>query len=47
MLPAIVASSLAIGFLMTALSSVIVSQVPAAKLASGTAMSVTARAVGA
>lgn len=46
-LPAVITSSLAIGLLITSLSSVIVSQVPAAQLASGTAMSVTARAVGA
>lgn len=46
-LPAILTSSLAIGFLITSLSSVVVSQVPAARLASGTAMSVTARAIGA
>lgn len=46
-LPAVIASNLAIGFLITSLSAVIVSQVPAARLASGTAMSVTARAVGA
>ena len=46
-LPAVIVSSLAIGFLITPLSSVIVSQVPAAKLGSGTALSVTARAVGA
>jgi EmrB/QacA subfamily drug resistance transporter len=46
-LPTVITSSLAIGLLITPLSSVIVSQVPAAKLGSGTAMSVTARAVGA
>lgn len=46
-LPAVLTSSLAIGFVITSLSSVVVSQVPAAKLASGTAISITARAVGA
>ena len=46
-LPAIVATSTGLGFLITSLSSVIVGAVPAAALASGTALSVTARAIGA
>jgi EmrB/QacA subfamily drug resistance transporter len=45
--PAILGSSAALGFLITSLSAVVVSEVPAAQLASGTAMSVTARAGGA
>jgi hypothetical protein len=47
MLPAIVATSTGLGFLITSLSSVVVGAVPAAALGSGTAMTVTARAVGA
>ncbi len=47
MLPAILASSAGFGFLITSLSSVVVSEVPAGQLASGTAMTVTARAIGA
>ncbi len=46
-LPAIVATSAGLGFLITSLSSVVVGAVPATALGSGTAMSVTARAVGA
>ncbi len=46
-LPAMLAGSTGLGFLVTSLSSVIVSQTPPAQLASGTAMSVTARAAGA
>jgi EmrB/QacA subfamily drug resistance transporter len=46
-LPAILSTSLGLGFLITSLSSAVVGAVPAAQLASGTAISVTARAVGA
>ncbi len=46
-LPAIVATSAGLGFLITSLSSVVVGAVPATALGSGTAMSVTARAIGA
>jgi len=45
--PAVLGSSVAVGFLITSLSSAVVSQVPPAQLASGTSMSVTARAAGA
>jgi EmrB/QacA subfamily drug resistance transporter len=45
--PAMLASSAAVGLLVTSLSSAVVSQVPAAQLASGTSLSVTARAAGA
>ena len=46
-LPAIVVTSAGLGLLLTSLSSIVVSAVPAGALASGTAISVTARAVGA
>lgn len=45
--PAMLGSSAAVGLLVTSLSSAVVSQVPAAQLASGTSLSVTARAAGA
>ncbi|HVB42859.1 MAG TPA: MFS transporter [Streptosporangiaceae bacterium] len=45
--PALAASSVAVGFLLTSLSSFVVSGVPADKLASGTSLLVAARAVGA
>jgi len=45
--PAILGTSVALGFLITSLSATVVSEVPAAQLASGTSMSVTARAGGA
>lgn len=44
--PAVIASSIGLGFLLTSLSSAVLSQVPAAQLASGTSISVTARAIG-
>jgi EmrB/QacA subfamily drug resistance transporter len=47
MLPAILCGSTAMGLLVTSLSATVVSAVPAAQLAAGTSMSVTARAAGA
>lgn len=47
LLPAILLSSAGLGFCVTSLSSVVVSAVPPGQVASGTAMTVTARAVGA
>lgn len=46
-LPAILASNAGLGCLVTSLSSVVVSEMPAGQVASGTAMTVTARALGA
>ncbi len=46
-LPATLASGAGLGLMITSLSSVIVSEIPQERLASGTAISVTARAVGA
>lgn len=45
-LPAVIASSAGIGFLVTSLSTAVVSQVPAELLASGTSISGVARAIG-
>ncbi len=46
-LPSILAGSTGLGLAVTSLSSVVVNAVPAGQLASGTAMTVTARAIGA
>jgi EmrB/QacA subfamily drug resistance transporter len=46
-LPSILLGSAGLGLSVTSLSSVVVNAVPAAQLASGTAMTVTARAIGA
>lgn len=45
-LPAVIASGIGIGFLVTSLSTAIVSQAPADQLASGTSISAVARAIG-
>lgn len=47
LLSAILLSSAGLGFCVTSLSSVVVSAVPPGQVASGTAMTVTARAIGA